>query len=499
MTLLTPTALALATWFPAPLRELAEQLAPLLQRLVVLITTFRSQPVTPASACQFEHDLADWLRLLGRTVVAWTFNHLEPDEPDAWPARLRLEGFDYRRRPKAPNRALDSLFGPIRLERTRYEALGPGEPSRFPLEERLGIVAGRATAALAERVGQNAAQHPQQQVLSLLRRDHGVQWSVESLREVTQRLRAGLEAQRCAAQVAKLLALLQQAAASSGPHRPTLSVGRDGIFLPLRGDTEYREGATATVSVLDRRGQRLGTVYLGHMPEEGQASLTRQLTEVLHGVLRGWPGVRPRLQYVTDAGHHPTQFFRKVLLRMEDPRRPGRRLKWLWVIDYYHACSYVHQLATALYGATREAEGWARKMRRWLKEKRRGIYRVLHSAAALRCRRRLSRAAATSYRKAYRYLRKRLRYLDYARYRQQGLAIGSGVTEAGCKTVFTQRLKQSGMTWEVEGGQTIVDLRVVWLSGVWEETHQRYLAARLEEADRATQGCPCGKNVEKAA
>ena len=41
------------------------------------------------------------------------------------------------------------------------------------------------------------------------------------------------------------------------------------------------------------------------------------------------------------------------------------------------------------------------------------------------------------------------------------------MTEAACKTVFTQRLKQSGMTWKVEGGQWIVDLRVIHLSGVW--------------------------------
>ncbi len=61
--------------------------------------------------------------------------------------------------------------------------------------------------------------------------------------------------------------------------------------------------------------------------------------------------------------------------------------------------------------------------------------------------------AGKQYRDAYNYLRKRIRFLDYWEYRRNHLPIGSGVTEAVCKTVFTQRLKESGMTWSLEGGQ----------------------------------------------
>jgi hypothetical protein len=53
------------------------------------------------------------------------------------------------------------------------------------------------------------------------------------------------------------------------------------------------------------------------------------------------------------------------------------------------------------------------------------------------------------------------------------------VTEAACKTVFTQRLKQSGMTWKLEGGQWIVDLRVTQLSGLWHQVYQAYLHAKM--------------------
>jgi hypothetical protein len=68
-------------------------------------------------------------------------------------------------------------------------------------------------------------------------------------------------------------------------------------------------------------------------------------------------------------------------------------------------------------------------------------------------------------------LKKRSRWMYYQAYRRQHLPIGSGITEAACKMVFTQRLKRSGMSWTVAGGQVILDLRVIWLSGLWEEVH----------------------------
>src|SRR3954449_6515899 len=110
--------------------------------------------------------------------------------------------------------------------------------------------------------------------------------------------------------------------------KPVLAVGRDGVFVPIRGDDSYREAATATLSVHDRAGKRLGTVYLGRMPEPGQGTLSEQLTALITAVLAGWSGPTPRLAYVTDAGHHPTEYFERVLRPMEHPRRPGERLRW---------------------------------------------------------------------------------------------------------------------------------------------------------------------------
>jgi len=62
--------------------------------------------------------------------------------------------------------------------------------------------------------------------------------------------------------------------------------------------------------------------------------------------------------------------------------------------------------------------------------------------------------------------RQRMRYADF---RRQGLFVGSGVIEAGCKTIIGQRLKRSGMHWTVRGANAIIALRCCQMSGRWEE------------------------------
>jgi hypothetical protein len=345
----------------------------------------------------------------------------------------------------------------------------------------LGIEAGLATPALAERVGRWSAEHEQEQVRALLAQEHGVTWSVKSVRKVTAALREGLASFREAAQVAKVLELLEQARTSRGRHGPVLVAGRDGIHVPLR-DEGYHEGATGTVSVLDRRGRRLGTVYLGQMPEAGQGTLSAQLTALLTQVLTTWHarGRRaPRLAYVTDAGNHPRDYYQRVLRRMADPWRPGQRLEWQWIVDFWHACGYVNKLAEGLFGEGATACGWFRKWRRWLRDRSGGVTEVLRSAMwYYNNGRKRSKAQEELFWKGYEYLRKHGVWMQYADYRRQGLCIGSGVTEAACKTVFAERLKRSGMTWSRVGGQVILDLRVLVLSGIWQQVHSAYLSSR---------------------
>jgi hypothetical protein len=485
------------------LQELMTLLGPQCLELLATIRTFRAQSPTPERTYAFENKTAAIVREAARVVVDHEYNRIESECIDDCPFRLRCAGEEYRRRPKSPKR-VGTLFGEIELRRYLYEAVEPGEPALFPLEKQLGIEAGLATPALAERVGLWSVDHEQEQVRTLLLREHNVSWSVQSLRKVTMTLRDGLASFREEAQVARVLEMLAKAFASEGKHRPVLAAGRDGIHVPIRKDG-YHEGATATLSVQDRRGKRVGTVYLAQMPESGQGTLSGQLTSLLNKVLTQWHAQgrpTPGLAYITDGGNHPKEYYQKVLRRMDDPWHPGQKLAWQWVLDFWHACSYLSDLAEALFGASARATKWFTKWRRWLRDRHQGVTQVLRSAMwHYNNSRTLGKDKNTDYWQAYRYVRKHAVWMKYSQYRRQGLPIGSGVTEAACKTVFSERLKRSGMTWSHEGGQVILDLRVLVLSKVWHAAHKAFIQTRPQPTvvKPASQRVFQGRILNKAA
>jgi len=459
--------------------KLLAQLGPVALRVARLIAVFRSAAPSHERMARFEEELKFLLDTMGRLIVQWTLNHLEPQSRADMPPVLYWERDAYRPKRLSPTRNLNCLFGPIRVSRWLYEALdGLQLPALFPLERSLGIVAGVATPALADLVARLSVDFTQRQVLETLKVQHHVAWGAMTLRKVTKAMAEGIAPHQHQAHVDLLLSWLTEAAKSRGPVRFALAVGRDGLMLPIRGKGTYKEGATATVSVLNRLGQRLGTIYLGQMPEPGQGTLSDELTRLLRDVLAQWHGATPRLVYITDAGFHPRDYFEKVLSRMLNPRDPEHFLQWEWTVDYYHACCYISKLAEAIFGPGRAAHAWAAKMRRWLKNKPGGIYRVLRSAGALRKIRGLV-GEDQDYHDGYAYLRKHARWMDYAERRRRKLPIGSGVTEAACKIVFSQRFKCSGMKWDIAGGAVILQLRVAVLSRTWAAVRDAMFAFQM--------------------
>jgi len=453
---------------------------PGLDRLRQVVEAYQAGPITAQRTAQFERDLQAATQTLARDVTAWTYNQLEP-APTACASHVHYAGTPYHRLAQKTPQAVSTLFGDITLRRLGYRApASAGEPVLFPLLHVLGIVHG-ATPALAECAARYQAESgaTQRQTLQRLRRWHGVVMGVKRLRQLTTQLAEQLAPHRQAAQAEQVVQWLAQAQASRGRHRPVLSVGRDGITLGLhfKHCCLYEVATTATVSVLDRRGQRLGTVYLACVPEPKQKTLSQQLTALLTDVWQRWQDPLPRLCYVTDAGDNETAYYQQ--LRQVRHPRTGEKLRWQWVVDYYHATVRLGHLAAALFGKHPRAWAWQHKMRKLLLRPG-GVGRVLHSAAALRSRLQLAGQRLKDFQVAYRYLQSRRQHLRYADYRRQGLPIGSGVTEAACKTVYTQRLKLSGMRWHKDGAQTILTLRVLLLSGVWEQAYARLLQTHSE-------------------
>jgi hypothetical protein len=464
----------------------AEVLQRCMEQLAACILKFRQKPVTPLSAYEFEKELRGVCDQLGRHVLEIEFNRLEPDsKPEATP-RVRYHRESYRINKKTPQQVATSL-GVITVRSYLYLCDEAGEPGLHPLHVRLGIAAGAASSVLAERVARWAVDFSQREVRHWLLSEHSLCWSNDRLRQVLRAFRREAVAFQHQAQVQRVLHWLHQAAASRGRHRPVLAAGRDGIMVPLRIGG-YQEASTATVAVYDRRRKRLGTVYLGQMPESGQATLSRQLTTVLLEVLRGWQGPAPRLAFISDKGDAPEKYFRQVLRRMKDPHHPKRRLQWQWILDFFHVCSYLGKLRETLFG--KRGYPWYERMRHWLRHRDGGVANILRSAVQHYNQRPMSAAAQEEFWTAYRYLRRHQRHLHYAAYRRHGLPIGSGVTEAACKTLFTQRLKRSGMRWHKDSGQVIVDLRVLYLSGIWGNVVHQDLASRplpIEVSSRPTK------------
>lgn len=155
----------------------------------------------------------------------------------------------------------------------------------------------------------------------------------------------------------------------------------------------------------------------------------------------------------------------------------GDAAPWIWniaeehfwgatqIIDLYHARQHYWNVARLIFGSDREAlNHWTHQRR---KELDRGKVEKVMEAIGSLCPSTKEQGEILEREQAYFEKNKeRMRYEDF---RKQGLFVGSGVIEAGCRTVIGQRLKQSGMHWTVKGANNIIALRSCILSGRWED------------------------------
>ena len=435
--------------------------------------------LTPAAFFQFELALFLLLRDFGRCWLELLLNGLEGDG-SSLPHDVLYLGQGYRRLgKKTRNTHVATLFGTVRLWRFGYRFWEPlvKECCIFPLELQLGLIKG-ATPALADYIGRRMAEAgaTQNRVLAQLKEQCGVAMGVGRLRKLITALSDGLSEHRQAVQVEALLAALRTAQDSGGNRKPVLAVGRDGITLCEYTHRFWEIATTATVTVFDRAGKRLTTLCLASPPELGQATMSGMLTGLLSELFRQWQGPLPSLAYVADSGGKESGYFEEVLRKMRHPLT-GLPLPWQRVVDFYHAAERIWTMAETLFGRkSPKYRTWALRMLKTLKGKRRGVKRVLHSAASLAARRKMGQTRSKAFRKAYNYLRKRTEWMRYRDYKQRHIPLGSGITEAACKTVYTQRLKLSGMRWKRAGAGQVLNLRTLLLSRTWQAAYGRFLA-----------------------
>ena len=131
------------------------------------------------------------------------------------------------------------------------------------------------------------------------------------------------------------------------------------------------------------------------------------------------------------------------------------------IVDLFHAYEHLTLIAQLLWGPQAESpQAWRDLLEAG------DIQRLVHKAGKTLPR---SAQAKKSLRKELGYFENNALNMRYAEYREKNFFVGSGVVEAGCRTVIGERLKQSGMRWSVRGANAIIALRCCILSGRFED------------------------------
>jgi len=154
---------------------------------------------------------------------------------------------------------------------------------------------------------------------------------------------------------------------------------------------------------------------------------------------------------------------------------PGDGAAWIWniatakfpratqIVDLYHAREHLNDLARLLEFMLLESK------QDWLAARMEDLdYGDIDGICKAARAYRLTGIKKDELDTALGYFENNAPRMRYHWFRSRGLFTGSGVVEAGCKSVIGQRLKQSGMHWTVNGADAIIALRCREASSQWE-------------------------------
>lgn len=227
-----------------------------------------------------------------------------------------------------------------------------------------------------------------------------------------------------------------------------VGISLDGCFL-LMCDGQWREAMAGSISLYERSGERQYSLYVGAAPEHGKETFHERMAREIAHVKKLYP--RARYLGIADGAKSNWDFL--------EPHVDEQ------ILDFYHATEYVTQAADALLAErpASERKAWLDAHCSMLKHDWNGARQLLAEWKAAhtqgwngeRCR---------MLEDSIRYFENHLHQMHYKRYQDLGMPIGSGVTEAACKTLVKQRLGRSGMRWTEQGAQVILSLHALLLS-----------------------------------
>ncbi len=351
--------------------------------------------------------------------------------------------------------------GPIRVMRSLYSTRQDGERTICPMELKAGILEGRWTPLAANQATWVVAHLTPQEGEGLFKKLGNMTPSKSSLDRLPKQLSQRWEADRVR---------LEQAlrAQETVPERAvTVAVSLDGALAPMkdgqrqekraeaavegkqtRGPAGYQEVGCGTVSFYDREGELLATKRMARMPETKKATLKAMLRDELRVVLEQRPDLKV-VKVADGARDNWTYLSGEILAGVEVTQQTD-------VMDFYHAGEQLHGALERAYGeGSFQCAAQFEKLRHVLRHDDHGVEKVIRSLRYQRdCHPRSKKIA-----QVVKFFRRNRRRMNYAKLAAEGLPIGSGIVEAACKTLVTQRLKRSGMRWRHEGGQAILTFR----------------------------------------
>ena len=232
-----------------------------------------------------------------------------------------------------------------------------------------------------------------------------------------------------------------------------ISIGVDGTCMLLCKEG-YREAMVGTISLYDNDGERQHTIQIGATPEYGKSTFWQRMEREIAHIKK----IYPKATYVGIADGAADNW---SFLKQHTDKQ---------TLDFYHATSYLTGAAAAAFPHSKI------KRKNWLDEKCHELKHVTSSATKILNElktflpKKLSKTIRENLESAITYFKNHHQKMNYAKSVKENLPIGSGVTEAACKTLVKQRLCQSGMKWVEKGAGIVLSLRSLILSkGRWKQ------------------------------
>jgi hypothetical protein len=219
-----------------------------------------------------------------------------------------------------------------------------------------------------------------------------------------------------------------------------LQISMDGVSLHVGGD--WREAKIGVIYQTGEPGQVTRALYGATLRRaDGFGRRLRTMGQVMGVSYCRRSGV------VADGADWIWQLAAKYFTRSEE------------ILDCYHALQHLWEVARARYGEGPAAREWIDQQVQWLLDDKVG--RVIRAVASWKTQ---TAEEGEVKRKVGNYLRENEHRMAYKTLRAAGFHIGSGVVEAGAKSVVQARLKGAGMRWSERGAEAVLHLRAAWCS-----------------------------------